>query len=227
MRPIDEIIIHCSDTDPDWMKDQTAMVKMAEIRRWHTSPPRNWRDVGYHFLIDRSGVRVTGRPLEATGAHTKGHNSHSIGICLVGGRGGSADDNFRDNFTQAQNNELRKLIAELKRTFPTITKVSGHNEYAAKACPTFNVKRWYDRLDADGEGNAAIVHTKGRKSVTQSGTVRGSVVQGASAFAGIVGALQALDGAAQIIAVTGCVIVGGLAVFILRERLKAWASGWR
>lgn len=66
-----------------------------------------------------------------------------------------------------------------------------------------------------------------RNSPSQSRTVQASVVQGASAFAGVAGALQALDGTAQIIAVTGCVIVGGLAVFILRERLKAWASGWR
>jgi lysozyme len=68
---------------------------------------------------------------------------------------------------------------------------------------------------------------KQRESAAQSRTVQASVVQGASAIGGAVGALNALDGAAQIVALVGCILVVLLAVFILRERLKAWASGWR
>jgi peptidoglycan L-alanyl-D-glutamate endopeptidase CwlK len=66
-----------------------------------------------------------------------------------------------------------------------------------------------------------------RQSATQSKTVQASVVQGASAVGGAVAAFQALNGTAQIIAMVGCVMVALLAMFILKERLKAWASGWR
>jgi len=66
-----------------------------------------------------------------------------------------------------------------------------------------------------------------RTSPVQSKTMQASVVQGASAVGGAVAAFQALDGTAQIIAMTGCVVIALLAMFILKERLKAWAAGWR
>ena len=66
-----------------------------------------------------------------------------------------------------------------------------------------------------------------RTSPVQSKTLQASVVQGASAVGGAVAAFQALDGTAQIIAMTGCILITLLAMFIMKERLKAWASGWR
>jgi lysozyme len=71
------------------------------------------------------------------------------------------------------------------------------------------------------------IRPKSRTTPAQSRTVQSSVVQGATAVGGAVGALNALDGTAQIIALVGCILVALLALFILRERLKAWASGWR
>jgi hypothetical protein len=53
------------------------------------------------------------------------------------------------------------------------------------------------------------------------------MVQGASAIGGAVGALNALDGTAQIIALVGCFAIGALAMFILKERLRKWALGDR
>ena len=69
--------------------------------------------------------------------------------------------------------------------------------------------------------------TTARTSATQSKTVQASVVQGASAVGGAVAAFQSLNGTAQIIAMAGCVLTALLALFILRERLKAWAKGWK
>ncbi|MBD3369876.1 hypothetical protein GF402_05875 [Candidatus Fermentibacteria bacterium] len=48
-----------------------------------------WDDVGYHFVIgngtySRDGELEEGRPLEAVGAHARGHNDRSVGVCLVG-----------------------------------------------------------------------------------------------------------------------------------------------
>ena len=68
---------------------------------------------------------------------------------------------------------------------------------------------------------------QGRTSAAQSRTVQSSVVQGATAVGGAVGALNSLDGTAQIIALVGCFVIGALALFILRERIKHWSAGVR
>lgn len=142
MRPLNEIIIHCTDTRADWWEDKTTERKVSEVRRWHTTSPRNWSDIGYHFLIDRDGTVMEGRPLEKVGAHVKGHNTGTIGISLFGGHGGAATDDFLDNFTEDQERALLTLIRQLQDNHPTITKISGHNQYAAKACPCFSVPAW-------------------------------------------------------------------------------------
>ena len=147
MRPLNEIILHCTATRPDWWSTRTTAQKVAEVRRWHVQD-RGWSDIGYHFLIDRSGTVVAGRPLQNVGAHTQGHNTGTIGISLFGGHGSSATDAFAENYTPEQDKALRDLIAHLRTNYPSITKVSGHNQYAAKACPGFNVPTWYDEPKA-------------------------------------------------------------------------------
>ena len=223
MRHVDEIIIHCTATRPDWWAGKSAEVKTNEVRNWHTS--KGWSDIGYHYLIDRDGTVVTGRPLDRTGAHVKGHNTGTVGISLFGGFGGSAGDSFADNFTEDQERALLDLIAKLKSDHPSITKVSGHNQYAAKACPCFSVPAWLKK--AQSPKMKPPVDTEKPRALAQSKTLQASVVQGASAVGGAVAAFQALDGTAQIIAMTGCILITLLAMFIMKERLKAWASGWR
>ena len=124
------------------MAGKDTLQKVAEIRRWHVQD-REWKDIGYHYLIDRSGQIATGRPLEQIGAHVAGHNTGTIGIALFGGHGSAETDDIADNFTVAQEITLRDLIADLRKRFPTIKTVSGHNQYAAKACPGFDVPDWY------------------------------------------------------------------------------------
>lgn len=141
MRQINEIIVHCTATNPSWFVDRDANEVVREIKRWHTEE-RGWSDIGYHFLVHRNGQIAKGRPIERTGAHTRGRNKGSIGIALVGGRGGAADDDFLDNFTVDQERELAALIDLLKEEHSTISTVSGHNDYASKACPCFDVGSW-------------------------------------------------------------------------------------
>jgi len=140
MREITEIFIHCSATKPQWMITSTADQKVEEIRRWHVEE-NGWRDIGYHFVIDRSGDIVEGRPLEQAGAHVRGHNAKSIGICLVGGWGGATTDQFEEHFTELQREALWKLLDDLTPKFPN-AKIRGHNEVAAKACPCFTVSEF-------------------------------------------------------------------------------------
>jgi N-acetylmuramoyl-L-alanine amidase len=223
MRKIDEIIIHCTATRPDWWAGKSAAAKVKEITRWHLD--RGWSDIGYHYLIDRDGTVVEGRPVERTGAHVKGHNTGTVGISLFGGFGGSAGDSFADNFTEDQEQALLDLIAKLKADHPSITKISGHNQYAAKACPCFSVPAWLKK--AQSPKMKPPVDTEKPRALAQSKTLQASVVQGASAVGGAVAAFQALDGTAQIIAMTGCILITLLAMYIMKERLKAWAAGWR
>ncbi|MEE2860873.1 MAG: N-acetylmuramoyl-L-alanine amidase [Pseudomonadota bacterium] len=137
--PVREIIVHCAATQPDWMAGRPLAEKVAEIRRWHTA--KGWRDIGYHWIIDRDGKVLPGRTETEIGAHTVGKNSGTIGICLLGGHGSSETDAFLENFTQQQDSTLRQMIDAISlRT--AITRISGHNEYAAKACPGFNVPLW-------------------------------------------------------------------------------------
>lgn len=130
-RRIDKIIIHCSATPEG--KDFTV----DQIRQWHID--RGFSDVGYHYVIYRDGSIHKGRPIEKVGAHTTGQNAHSIGISYIGGC--AADGKTpKDTRTEAQRAALIKLVGELKASYPSAT-VHGHNEFANKACPSFNVQK--------------------------------------------------------------------------------------
>ena len=136
MREIEEIIIHCSATRADM-----DYVDVDWVRKIHVEQ-RGWRDVGYHYFIKRDGVVEQGRPITQVGAHAKGHNSRSVGICYAGGLDANHDP--EDHRTPEQIDSMQRLITELMEAIPTIEEVSGHNEYSSKACPCFDVKQWWN-----------------------------------------------------------------------------------
>ena len=135
MRKITEIIIHCSATKEG--KD----FAVEDIDRWHRQ--RGFNGIGYHFVIRLDGSIHAGRPKNKIGAHCKGHNAHSIGICYVGGL--STDGKPKDTRTAAQKASLRALVEQLQEEFPLAT-VHGHNEFAAKACPCFDVQKEFSLI---------------------------------------------------------------------------------
>ena len=101
MRTIKEIIIHCADT-PEGRDD-----KAADIDRWHKQ--RGFDRIGYHYVIDLDGTIEAGRDPDCIGAHCKGHNTNSIGICYIGG----ADRDTlkpKDTRTYAQKASLLLLL---------------------------------------------------------------------------------------------------------------------
>ena len=85
----------------------------------------------------RDGSIHVGRSVEEVGAHCKGHNTVSIGVCYIGGL--SKDGKPKDTRTSEQKAALKALIEQLKEEYPEAT-VHGHNEFAAKDCPCFDVK---------------------------------------------------------------------------------------
>ena len=134
MRPIKKIIIHCSATKDGQNFDA------ADITRWHKQ--RGFLTIGYHFVIKLDGTVEIGRPISEVGAHTKGHNFDSIGICYIGG----LDDDAQpyDTRTPEQVKALQKLVQHLLTIYPK-AKVYGHNHFTKKACPCFNVDKLFDK----------------------------------------------------------------------------------
>ena len=123
---IEKMIVHCSATYADMDID-------AEwIRRVHVDE-KGWDDIGYHIVIKRNGEVDYGRPLDKQGAHARGYNHNSIGVCLVGGL--DETHNPFANFTFLQYKALLSVIDD----FPGI-EVIGHRDVSAKECPCFSVQ---------------------------------------------------------------------------------------
>lgn len=134
----DYIIIHCSATKP------SRNVDIKDIDRWHRE--QGWRMVGYHFLIRRDGTTQEGRGLMEGGAHAKGYNDCSIGICLAGGVSEADGVTPEENYTRAQWEALEILVSTLKEEHFPEAEVIGHNDVdSGKACPCFSVKSWWNR----------------------------------------------------------------------------------
>lgn len=135
MRTINKIIIHCSDSE--WGNAVT-------IDQWHRA--RKFSLIGYHYIILNDsptsdsktywtdGVVETGRSIERVGAHCKGENEDSIGICLIG----------REHFSTKQWASLDRLLEILKVEYNlNDNDIYGHNDFDnKKTCPNFNVKDW-------------------------------------------------------------------------------------
>lgn len=134
MRQINYIIIHCSATKAG--QDFHA----SDIDRWHKE--RGFDCIGYHRVIDLDGTIEKGRNISKPGAHCKGHNADSIGICYIGGL--DKDGNPADTRTEAQKESLLELIKNYKKMFPN-AKVVGHCDMpnVHKACPCFDAKEEY------------------------------------------------------------------------------------
>lgn len=131
MRKINKIIIHCTATP------EGRDVTVTEIDRWHRQ--RGFSGIGYHYVIYRDGSVHKGRNEDSIGAHCTGQNANSIGVCYVGGMDIS-NKKPKDTRTPAQRAALIKLIKELRAKYQGAT-VHGHNEFANKACPSFNVSK--------------------------------------------------------------------------------------
>lgn len=122
MRTINEIIVHCSATPEG--KDYTV----KQIAEWHRQ--RGFRMIAYNYVIYRDGTCHVGRPLSMAGAHCKGHNAHSIGICYVGGLA-SDGQTPKDTRTAEQRRALALLLRVLHAQFPKAT-LHGHREFVCK-----------------------------------------------------------------------------------------------
>lgn len=134
MRDIDKIIVHCSATR------EGQHIDVDTIRDWHVNG-RGWSDIGYHYVVYLDGTIVPGRPEERVGAHTKGENKTSIGVCYIGGveEDGKTP---KDTRTPEQQAALSALLLELKSVYCDAI-IHGHRDFANKACPSFDATKEY------------------------------------------------------------------------------------
>lgn len=132
MRKIDKIILHCSATR------EGQHFTTNDINQWHLA--RGFAKIGYHYVVYLDGSVHRGRNEDLIGAHSLGHNATSIGICYIGGLDKNGEP--KDTRTPDQKKALDSLIDDLKMKYPK-AKIYGHNEFAAKACPCFDVKKEY------------------------------------------------------------------------------------
>lgn len=119
------LVVHCSDTENN--QDVAAI----DIHKMHLG--FGWDGIGYHKIINRSGKIEDGRPEYWVGAHVKGKNEISLGVCLIG----------RDQFTEKQFVSLEQILRKWKSTYPN-AEIVGHKDTGntKKTCPNFDVITW-------------------------------------------------------------------------------------
>ena len=130
-RVTDLVVVHHTASDPD--------MTVEDIHRLHVG--NGWVGIGYNIVIYADGSIHEGRPLDCSGAHCEGENSHSIGVNLVG--------NFEEYApTEAQITSLKDVLRWLTDNYGDI-EIAGHREYNATACPGQHLA---DRLPGIVEG---------------------------------------------------------------------------
>ena len=134
-REIKLLVIHCSATRCN------VPFTVEQLRQCHLQ--RGFKDIGYHFYITRDGELHHCRPISEPGAHVRGFNRHSIGICYEGG----LDENGcpADTRTQAQRFALLDLLTILRHQYPE-AQILGHYQLSSsihKACPCFDCRKEY------------------------------------------------------------------------------------
>lgn len=149
MRTINLIVIHCSASrvDRNFTED--------DLEVYHRR--RGFNGTGYHFYIRKNGDIKTTREIERIGAHAKGYNRNSVGICYEGGL--DCHGRPADTRTEWQIHSMHVLILTLLRDYPGC-RICGHRDLSPdlngngeiepeewiKACPCFDVKEFCSKM---------------------------------------------------------------------------------
>lgn len=134
MRQINEIHLHHAASD---------LGDLARVFVWHTDKHGNsWRDIGYHFMVERDGTVRLGRPLGAIPASIPSRNQNAIAVCVgIDGR------KVTDPTGHAWFKPLVVLLADLVRQYgvPIIEHREGQ---PVRDCPGWSTSVTKVILDA-------------------------------------------------------------------------------
>ncbi len=142
MKKLEFMVIHCTATR------EGQEISADLIRQWHTAKPpkgHGWRKVGYTDMIHLGGELENLTPFdqddEVDGYEitngVRGINSISRHVVYVGGLDASGR-NAKDTRTEQQIATLTTYVKYMVMRHPGI-KIAGHNQFAAKDCPSFDV----------------------------------------------------------------------------------------
>lgn len=157
MGRINLIVIHCAASKNGVKLGGARQTAAERIDDWHAARGfkrradnirkinSHLRHIGYHYVIDADGTIESGRAEGETGAHVKGHNTGSIGICMAG----------TDAFTLAQWRTLAETVSDLAAAYPS-ADICGHRDLSPdidgdgtiephewlKICPGFDAIDW-------------------------------------------------------------------------------------
>ena len=107
---------------------EASSCSAQNIHNWHLS--NGWIGIGYHFLVRKDGSIYAGRPEWALGAHAKGYNDKSIGICFEGKFN-------KEMMSETQIKVGKELVEYLKKKYQ-ITNVKRHSDLMVTDCPGSN-----------------------------------------------------------------------------------------
>lgn len=141
-REVNELVVHHSVSATTTTPEQ--------IRAWHKQ--RGFSGPGYHWLLrekeDGTWEIVDLRDEALQGAHARGHNPHSLGICVAG-------DYTRAPLSQGARDLLLGHLLGLCRALAlTPEQVRGHREVERPGyteCPGFDMEPIRAALRAAGE----------------------------------------------------------------------------
>ena len=145
MRRIKKLIIHCSASDYKHQDNVEAITLLHTLpKNWTTdwggyrANGRAWKGIGYQWVITGDAKLHKGRKEDIAGAHTKGHNHDSIGICVTGNK----------NFSKDQMESLISLIESLMIVYQLTTDDVYPHWYfnSIKTCPNFKLGEKYGRF---------------------------------------------------------------------------------
>ena len=101
-------------------------------KKWNFKSELGWY-IGYQWFIDNSGKLFQGRKETEEGAHKKGWNDKSIGICLRGNL-------EKRKPTKQQLATLRKLLQDCQKCWDIPkSEIYAHKELSATLCPGKNL----------------------------------------------------------------------------------------
>lgn len=131
------IVHHTGGTDADPLAD-TSNQTFEIIRDYHIS--KGWGDIGYNWVIEKSGKICKGRSESEEGAHTIGMNDKSIGVCLIG--------NFDLTLpTKEQEGSLKIVYKDIVSRYPELKgQIFPHRRYTTKTCYGNNLSDDWARL---------------------------------------------------------------------------------
>lgn len=144
MNGVNKITVHHEGWTPVTFTSATAAYdRIEKIRQIHTRD-RGWADIGYHYIIDRAGRVIEGRPIQYQGAHVSENNPHNLGILVLG--------NFEEQKpSNIQVKSLGKFARLMMKTHNvSASQVLTHREINPTACPGRNLQAHVNLLRRKG-----------------------------------------------------------------------------